>query len=83
MQRNVSGILRVFAARSLLFPAQGSASAETVSHGTICLGTLTSPAAQLLAGSLNVNLKISRAAGSPVKVPAGHKQRKHRGGVRA
>lgn len=83
MQRNVSGILRFFAARSLLFSARGSALAETVSHGTSCPGTLTSPAAQLRTASLNVNLKINRAAGSPVRVPAGQEQGKPGGGAPA
>jgi len=81
MQRYVSGVFGVISAGILLFAGAARASAGTIPQSIGCQGTLTGAASNLINDTRTVNMTVTNAAGSGLKLPAGiiHRER----GVRA
>lgn len=72
MQRNVSGVVWVISAGILLFAGAARASAGTIPQSIGCQGALTGAAGSLINDTGTVTMTVTNAAGSGLKLPAGH-----------
>jgi hypothetical protein len=81
MQRYVSGVFGVISACILQFADAARDSTGTISQSIGCQGTLTDAAGNLINDTRTMNMTVTNAAGSGLKLPAGHIHRKR--GVRA
>jgi hypothetical protein len=81
MQRYVSGVFGVISACILQFADAARDSTGTISQSIGCQGTLTGAAGNLIYDTHTVKMTVMNAAGSDLKLPAGHFHRER--GVRA